>query len=49
MEITKEYLEKKLDEYMKAAEQHRLDSIANAGAADAIRLIMADQDKKPKG
>ena len=34
MEFTKEYLVKKRTEYLNTAEKCKLDSIANAGAAD---------------
>lgn len=53
MEITKEYLQKKRAEYLATAEQSKLNSIANAGAADAIDAIIAEMDKaaeiKPEG
>ena len=42
MELTKEYLLKKKNEYLRAAERCKLDSIANAGAADAIDELLKE-------
>ena len=45
MELTKEILLKKKAEYLQAAEQNKLNSIANAGAADAIDDLLKELDK----
>ena len=45
MEITKELLLAKKDNYLKAAEQAKLNSIANAGAADAIDDLIKEMEK----
>ena len=42
MEFTKETLLKKKQEYLNAAERSKLDSIANAGAADAIENLIKE-------
>ena len=47
MEITKEFLIQKKTEYLKAAEQAKLDSIANAGAADAIQELLNKLEAGP--
>jgi hypothetical protein len=41
-EITKEILLKKKAEYLQVAEQAKLDSIANAGAADAMDELIKE-------
>ena len=48
MEITKELLQAKKDSYLKVAEQHKLDSIANAGAADAVDDLLKELAKEDK-
>ena len=48
MELTKELLQTKKDSYLKVAEQHKLDSIANAGAADAINDLLNELEKEDK-
>ena len=45
MEFTKETLSKKKQEYLDAAERHKMDSIANAGAADAIDLLIKEMEE----
>ena len=45
MEFTKEYLVKKRTEYLNTAEQCKLDSIANAGAADAIDNLIKEMEQ----
>ena len=45
MEFTKEYLLKKKNEYLRAAERCKLDSIANAGAADAIDNLIKEMEQ----
>lgn len=45
MEFTKEYLVKKRTEYLNTAEKCKLDSIANAGAADAIDNLIKEMEQ----
>ncbi len=45
MEITREYLEKEVQKYEQAALQLRSDAIANQGAADALKNILAQMGK----
>ena len=45
MEITKEYLEKRIREYRQAGEQLKLDAIANQGAAQALEAVLAELGK----
>ena len=45
MELTKELLLAKKENYLKVAEQAKLNSIANAGAADAIDDLLKELDK----
>lgn len=47
MEMTKEYLQKKITEYLERAEQHRGDAIANNGAAQALELLLKELEAKP--
>ena len=44
--ITKEMLLAKKQGYLQQAEQHKLDSIANAGAADAMDELIKELDKE---
>ena len=44
--LTKEFLLQKKTEYLQAAEQNKLNAIANAGAADAIDAVIAEMDKE---
>ena len=53
MEVTEKYLKNKVQLYRDAAEKHKLNAIANDGAADAIELILKDMsiqevEEKPK-
>ena len=45
MIITKEYIEQKIDVLQKAADKLKNDSLANQGAADVLRLVLADLGK----
>ena len=47
MELTKEYLLKKKQDYLNAAEKFRLDSIANAGAADSMDELIKEMEAGP--
>ena len=44
--ITKETLLAKKQGYLQQAEQHKFDSIANAGAADAMDELIKELDKE---
>ena len=48
MELTKEILLAKKASYLQVAEQHKLDSIANAGAADAVDDLLKELEKEDK-
>jgi len=42
MEITKEYIEKKIKEYEALLEQHRNNLIATDGAIQALKILLKD-------
>ena len=46
MQIDEVYLKKKLEEFRQASEKHRMDAIANNGAADAIEMVLKDMSIK---
>ena len=46
MEITKEYLEKKIKEFREAGEKYQRDAIANFGAADGLSIILQELEKQ---
>lgn len=46
MDLTKEFLLKKLEEYKEAAEQHKRDAIANIGASQAIETLLKELEAK---
>lgn len=48
MELTKEMLLAKKENYLRVAEQSKLNSIANAGAADAIDDLLKELEKEDK-
>ena len=48
MEITKEYLQQKIQEYKTNFERLRNDAIATQGAAQALELLLADLEKEDK-
>ncbi len=44
--ITKEFLQQKIQEYRQASEQHRMDSIANEGAVQALESLLQELEKE---
>ena len=46
--ITKEILEKKIQEYKAVAEQQKANAIANIGAAQALELLLKEFDQEAK-
>ena len=46
MEITKELLQQKIQEYRQASEQCKMDSIANEGAIQALEFLLQEFDKE---
>ena len=44
--ITREYLEAKVLEYQKAADELKRNAIAHQAAADAVKLILNDWDSE---
>ncbi len=45
MELTREFLVQKAQEYRAIAEQFRNDSLANQGAAQAMDMLIQEMDK----
>ena len=48
MELTKDYLIQKAQEYRQQAERLKADALANKGAADAIELLLRDLEVEGK-
>jgi hypothetical protein len=45
MEVSKEYLERKIKEFREAGEKNQRDAIANFGAADGVEIILRELEK----